>query len=247
MGTRSGRIRFNGVPGQAMEQVKGEGRPGLRGNAGLLAGRSKWSGAWPRGRGAGVRAAVGRVKGEWRAPVAPATRRVEREQAWPRPGPEASGCGAASARGGPGRPLQTWRDPVTDHLGSLRGTRHLFAPGKGARATVHRRRARIVSSSLPEAPDTYVAPPPFFLGDCRVTEDLTLGNSVPNNTGFSDFRQLGADSEELEVPACLFRSASGAQRQTCCPYLGDLAQATVACICEAWRGFVTLEAVIEPL
>lgn len=190
MGTRSGRIRFNGVPGQAMEQVKGEGRPGLRGSAGLLAGRSEWSGARPRGRGAGVRAVVGRVRGEWRAPVAPATRRVEREQAWPRPGPEASGCRAASARKGPCRPLRTWRDPVTNHPGSLRGTRHLCASGKRARATVRRRRARTVSPGLPEAPDTFVAPPPLSRGDCRVAEDLTLGNSVHDYTGFSGFRQL---------------------------------------------------------
>lgn len=189
LGTRSGRIRFNGVPGQAMEQVKGEGRPGLRGSAGLLAGKSEWSGAGPRGRGAGVRAAVGRVRGEWRAPVAPATRRVEREQAWPRPGPEASGGRATSARRGPCRPLRTWRGPVTDHPGSLRGTRHLGAPGKRARATVQRRRARTVSPGLPEAPDTYVAPPPLR-GACRVTEDPTLGDFVPDYTGFSSFRQL---------------------------------------------------------
>lgn len=55
LGTRSGRIRFNGVPGQAMEQVKGEGRPGPWGSAGLAAGRNRESGAVPRSRGEGVR------------------------------------------------------------------------------------------------------------------------------------------------------------------------------------------------
>lgn len=98
LGTRSGRIRFNGVPDQAMEQVKGEGRPGPQGSAGLAEGRSEGSGAVRRGRGEGLRAAAGRVRGEWRAPVAPAARRAEREQARPWPGPEASGCGADSTR-----------------------------------------------------------------------------------------------------------------------------------------------------
>ncbi|MEJ1273472.1 stress-induced phosphoprotein 1 [Cricetulus griseus] len=81
-----------------MEQVKGEGRPGPQGSAGLAEGRSEGSGAVRRGRGEGLRAAAGRVRGEWRAPVAPAARRAEREQARPWPGPEASGCGADSTR-----------------------------------------------------------------------------------------------------------------------------------------------------
>lgn len=83
LGTRSGRIRFNGVPGQAMEQVKGEGRPEPRGSAGLAAGRSERSGAGPRD----LESPVGHMRGEWGAPVAPATRRAEREQARAAVGP----------------------------------------------------------------------------------------------------------------------------------------------------------------
>lgn len=164
LGTRSGRIRFNGVPGQAMEQVKGEGRPGPRGSAGLTAGRGEGPGAGPRGRGQGLRAAVGRVRGEWRAPVAPAARRAERERerAWPRPGPRGFWVRGRFSAGGPRRPRRTWRAPVTDHLGRLRGTGQLRAPGRGARAAVQGRRTRTVSPSLPAARDACVAPPPAF-------------------------------------------------------------------------------------
>jgi hypothetical protein len=73
LGTRSGRVRFNGVPGQAMEQVKGEGRRRPRASLETGGGRPAavgrgGVGAEPGGRlgprcaasgGQGVRAAAG--------------------------------------------------------------------------------------------------------------------------------------------------------------------------------------------
>lgn len=51
LGTRSGRSRFNGVPGRAMEQVKGEGRAEA---LGPLGDRPRPGREWRSGGGAGA-------------------------------------------------------------------------------------------------------------------------------------------------------------------------------------------------
>lgn len=126
------------------------------------------------------------MRGEWRAPVAPAARRAEREQAGPRPGPEAPGCGADSAPEAPvGR----------DELGGIRRPINPAAFGNTAAACARERGPRDCAweagadsvTKSPAARDAYVAPPPSFfrpplfcsfLGGV-VIEYLTLGNWIP--------------------------------------------------------------------
>lgn len=188
LGTRSGRIRFNGVPGQAMEQVKGEGRPGPRGSAGLLAGRSEWLGGRVgrprRGRESRGRACEGRMASARR----------------PRDPPSGAGTGLAAAG-----PRSFWGPGLLSAERPLSAAANLEGSGdrspqqpSGYTASVCARekdprdcreggRGQCHQGSLRH---TYVAPPPTFRSDCGVTEYPTLGNSVPDYTGFSGFRQL---------------------------------------------------------
>lgn len=102
LGTRSGRSRFNGVPGRAMEQVKGEGRAEAPGPLGHRprSGRGWRSGAGP-GAVRGGRAAVwGRPSSGGGEGVRAAAHRAGGEQ-----------CGEAGLRGAPG-PLSVRRLPA---------------------------------------------------------------------------------------------------------------------------------------
>lgn len=136
LGTRSGRSRFNGVPGRAMEQVKGEGRPkapGLLGHR-LRPGRGWRSGAgrapvgaavWGRpssGRGEGVRAAAHRAGGEQCSEAGRGQRRVHSAPA----GSVRRAGGPATVRptSGPRREERPWPGPEASRevaLGSAEG------------------------------------------------------------------------------------------------------------------------------
>lgn len=62
--TRSGRSRFNRVPGWAMEQVKGEGQAEARGS---LPDRSRAGRGWRSGAGTGSWRGTGGSQAAWKA------------------------------------------------------------------------------------------------------------------------------------------------------------------------------------
>lgn len=122
LGTRSGRSRFNGVPGRAMEQVKGEGRAEALGPLGhrQRSGRGWRSGAGP-GAVRGGRAAVwGRPSSGGGEGVRAAAHRAGGEQ-----------CGEAGPRGAPG-PLSVRR--LTARRGGPGGRRQFgLSPTRGGK------------------------------------------------------------------------------------------------------------------